>query len=164
MSGAQCSLGTAGGSVVRRRPIPARPNPQETSMRSRKVVAALCVVVAIAVTMSSSTSAACGTTCKERVARQKCSQAQPVWCIERAIMTHRLPAAGAAWMRRVARCESGLSPYAKNPSGSSGLFQFMPSTWARSGYGHHSIWSAKWQSLAAASFYRQGRTGEWVCR
>jgi hypothetical protein len=102
--------------------------------------------------------------CNERVARKNCSQTRPKWCVERAILTYRLNAWQRAWMRRVPGCESGWNPYARNPSGSTGLFQFMPSTWATTPYGHRSIYSAKWQSLGAAFMLRAGRSGEWVCK
>ena len=69
-----------------------------------------------------------------------------------------------SWLVRVARCESGLNRLAGNPSGASGLFQFMPGTWRTTPFGGQSIWSAKWQSLAAAWMFRQGRSGEWVCQ
>jgi soluble lytic murein transglycosylase-like protein len=40
-----------------------------------------------------------------------------------------------AWALRVAACESGYRPTAVNSSsGAMGLFQFLPSTWARSPY------------------------------
>ena len=38
-------------------------------------------------------------------------------------------------MLRVAECESNLDPYAVNPSGSYGLFQFIRSTWESTPYG-----------------------------
>jgi soluble lytic murein transglycosylase-like protein len=68
-----------------------------------------------------------------------------------------------AWMLRIPACESTWNPYARNPSGSSGLYQFMPSTWAGTPYGHRPIFSAFWQPYAAAWMLDQGRTGEWVC-
>lgn len=103
--------------------------------------------------------------CKERVAAKKCSQARPRWCVERAIVTYRLAGWQAAWMRRIPACESRWDPYARNPSGSSGLYQFLPSTWRTTPYGRHSIWSAKWQALAAAWMLRVGRApGEWSCK
>ncbi len=34
-----------------------------------------------------------------------------------------------SWLLRIAIRESGLNPWAHNPSGASGLFQFMPSTY-----------------------------------
>lgn len=95
----------------------------------------------------------------------RCSQTRPRWCVERAIITYRLSGWQSAWMRRVYLCESGGNPYARNPSGSSGLYQFLPSTWATTPYAARSIWSAKWQSLAAAWMVgRAGRSSEWVCR
>ncbi len=102
--------------------------------------------------------------CNERVAMKRCSQDRPRWCVERAILHRRFTGWAAAWMRRIPGCESGWDPYAQNPSGSSGLYQFQPETWAGTPYGRRSIWSAKWQSLAAAWMVVQGRTREWVCR
>lgn len=66
-------------------------------------------------------------------------------------------------MVALARCESNLNRLAHNPSGASGLFQFLPSTWAGTPYGSHSIWSARWQGLATGWMLSQGRRGEWVC-
>lgn len=72
--------------------------------------------------------------------------------------------ADGGWMHRIASCESGKNPYAQNPSGASGLYQFMPGTWGTTPHGSKSIWKARWQALAAAWMYRAGRAGEWVCR
>jgi hypothetical protein len=72
------------------------------------------------------------------------------------------PALG--WALRVAACESTFNPYAWNPSGASGLFQFMPSTWRTTPYGTASIWDPMAQALAARWMYENGRIGEWVCR
>ena len=47
---------------------------------------------------------------------------------------------------------------------STGLAQFMPSTWNGTPYRARSIWSAKWSALAAAWMYNQKRSGEWVCK
>ncbi len=63
----------------------------------------------------------------------------------------------------LARCESGLSPTARNASGSSGLMQFMPSTFARTPFGRFSIWSPYASALAAGWMLQQGRRSEWVC-
>jgi hypothetical protein len=64
---------------------------------------------------------------------------------------------------RKASCESHLWPYAHNPSGASGLFQFLPSTWASTPFSAFSIWNPFAQSLAAAWMHRAGRGGEWAC-
>jgi soluble lytic murein transglycosylase-like protein len=73
--------------------------------------------------------------------------------------------AGVAWGLRIAKCESGYNPRAVNPSGASGLFQFMPSTFANTppGRAGGSIWDAVAQSQAAAWMYSQGRQHEWQC-
>ncbi len=63
----------------------------------------------------------------------------------------------------LARCESTLNPRAQNASGSSGLMQFMPSTFASTPYGRFSIWSPYASALAAGWMLQQGRRSEWVC-
>ncbi len=85
-----------------------------------------------------------------------------------------------ATLLRKARCESGSgrypngNPYAINgsplnrapvrTSRSTGLMQFMPSTWRTTPYRHRSIWSAKWNALAAGWMHAVGRGDEWSCR
>jgi hypothetical protein len=63
----------------------------------------------------------------------------------------------------LARCESNLNPQARNASGSSGLLQFMPSTFASTPYRGFSIWSPYANALAGGWMLTQGRRGEWVC-
>ena len=92
----------------------------------------------------------------------KCSQHRPKGCIEYAVFVKRIYA-WRGWMHRVAMCESRLNPYAHNPSGASGLFQFLPGTFASTPYRWRWIYSAKWNALAAAWMVRQGRSSEWVC-
>lgn len=65
---------------------------------------------------------------------------------------------------RKAQCESRLSPGARNPSGASGLFQFLPSTWRTTPFGVFSIWSPYASALAAGWMHAHGRGGEWSCR
>jgi len=67
---------------------------------------------------------------------------------------------------RKARCETGgtFSPASRNPSWASGLFQFLPSTWASTPYARLSIWSPYANALAAGWMHQQGRGGEWVCQ
>jgi hypothetical protein len=72
--------------------------------------------------------------------------------------------ADESWLLGVSHCESHWDRFARNPSGATGLFQFMPSTWASTPYGANSIYSVRWQALAAAWMYTQGRSGEWVCQ
>ena len=96
---------------------------------------------------------------------KRCSNSRVDACIERAIVQYRLSQNDAQWMWRVSSCESGRDPYQQNgSSGSTGLFQFLPSTWATTPYGRYSIFSAKWQALAAAWMIIHGRRGEWVCK
>jgi hypothetical protein len=71
-----------------------------------------------------------------------------------------------ALLWRRAKCETGdtFSPTAHNPSGASGLFQFLPSTWTSTPYARLSIWSPYANALAAGWMQQQGRGGEWVCQ
>jgi len=68
------------------------------------------------------------------------------------------------WRR--AGCETGgtFSPRAYNPSGASGLFQFLPSTWQTTPYGAFSIWSPYANAMAAGWMQAHGRGGEWSCQ
>jgi soluble lytic murein transglycosylase-like protein len=71
---------------------------------------------------------------------------------------------GLAWALRVARCESHYNPLAVNASsGASGLFQFMPSTWAAHFKGWN-IWDPYAQARAALDFYNRGATNAWTCK
>lgn len=99
--------------------------------------------------------------CVERVAMHQCSQQRPVPCIRRAAMHWRV----SFWLQlAIARCESGLRATVLNGggSGSSGLMQFMPATFASSPYGHYWILSAKWNALAGAWLMARAGTGPWV--
>ena len=55
----------------------------------------------------------------------------------------------AAQALRVAACESRLNPNARNASGASGVFQFLPSTWAVAPYHAASPFNA-WANINAA--------------
>ncbi len=70
------------------------------------------------------------------------------------------------YLVRLATCESGLNPGAYNPSGASGLFQFMPSTYAayaaRIGEGG-SLWNAYSNANVAAYMISQGQAYQWTC-
>ena len=71
------------------------------------------------------------------------------------------------WLLRVATCESGLNPGAYNPSGASGLFQFMPSTyWYFAGrIGEtRSYWDPYGASNVAAYMFSIGQSYQWTCR
>jgi hypothetical protein len=75
------------------------------------------------------------------------------------------PYAGQAMS--VAQCESGFAAGATNSwSGASGVFQFLPSTWAGTSYAGYSPYNA-WANVSAAHevFVRDGYSwGEWSCR
>jgi len=67
------------------------------------------------------------------------------------------------WRR--AQCESGVTAHAYNrQSHASGLFQFLPATFASTPFGRFSIWSPYANALAAGWMNANGRGGEWVCR
>lgn len=76
--------------------------------------------------------------------------------------------ADADQLLRVAYCESRYNPGAYNPSGASGLFQFLPSTWAansvRAGFGGASVWDPVASANVAAYMFRLGQSGQWVCK
>ena len=67
-------------------------------------------------------------------------------------------------MERVARCESGLNPYAINPRGFYGLFQFHPNTFAGTPYGDRDIFDPVANANAAGWMWQQGRKNEWACQ
>lgn len=98
--------------------------------------------------------------CVERVARKQCSNERPVPCIRRAALHWDV---SFTVLHRKAWCESRLIATASNPSGSIGLLEFMPGTWATTPYAEHSPWYAKWSALAGAWMHHVGRGGEWVC-
>jgi uncharacterized protein YraI len=67
-------------------------------------------------------------------------------------------------MLAVARCESLLDPNAYNPrSAASGLFQFLPGTWATTPFANESIFDPVSNANAAAWMWSVGRRNEWVC-
>jgi uncharacterized protein YraI len=67
-------------------------------------------------------------------------------------------------MLRVAECESSLDPYAVNPSGSYGLFQFIRSTWKSTPFGDEDIFDPRANANAAGWMWAHGRKSEWVCQ
>ncbi len=69
-----------------------------------------------------------------------------------------------AAMLQVAQCESVLDPNAVNAySGASGLFQFLPGTWATTPFASSNIFDPWANANAAAWMWSVGRRGEWVC-
>ncbi|HKY50526.1 MAG TPA: G5 domain-containing protein, partial [Candidatus Limnocylindria bacterium] len=84
-------------------------------------------------------------------------------------------AAAATWgadpaqLLRVAWCESRYNPGAYNASsGASGLFQFMPRTWAansvRAGYGGASVFDAVANANTAAYMFANSQAWQWSCK
>ncbi len=100
--------------------------------------------------------------CNARVAHKQCSERRFARCLDHA--HHHYPSVPRAWLYRVSRCESRWRRYARNPSGATSYFQFMPGTWATARYARRSIYSPMYQPLAAAWMFSRGRSGEWVCR
>jgi hypothetical protein len=68
-------------------------------------------------------------------------------------------------MLRVARCESGLDPTEVTPPhDASGLFQFLPSTWATTPYADQDVFDPVANANAAGWMWSVGRRGEWACQ
>lgn len=70
-------------------------------------------------------------------------------------------------LEAVARCESNLRPWALNSSsGSAGLFQFIPTTWAGNRLGREgfSVYDPVAASLGAAYHVSRYGWGAWTCR
>jgi len=77
----------------------------------------------------------------------------------------RLGAGAQQWALRVAKCESNYNPLAVNRySGASGLFQFLPSTWAATPQHAQSVFDAVANAQAAAWLYQRSGPGQWVCQ
>jgi soluble lytic murein transglycosylase-like protein len=72
--------------------------------------------------------------------------------------------AAVDWGLRVAACESGYNPNAYNPSGASGVFQFMPGTFRATPYGGQNIFDASANVNAAAWYFQQHGGGAWSCK
>jgi soluble lytic murein transglycosylase-like protein len=69
------------------------------------------------------------------------------------------------WAMNVAWCESRYHPNSVNSSsGASGLFQFLPSTWAFTPYAGYSPFDPKYNALAAAWLYKRDGPSQWVCQ
>ncbi len=72
--------------------------------------------------------------------------------------------AGLDWALRVAGCESGFDPDARNLySGAAGLFQFLASTWQSTPFAGASVFGAPANAQAARWMYDHGRANEWRC-
>jgi len=73
--------------------------------------------------------------------------------------------AAVQWAMNVAWCESRYHPNSVNSSsGASGLFQFLPSTWAFTPYANHSPFDPQYNALAAAWLYARDGPSQWVCQ
>lgn len=71
-----------------------------------------------------------------------------------------------ALLSSIISCESGFNKNAYNPSGASGIAQFMPSTFYGSWniYRNRGLWSASAQIYALALKISEGGINAWVCR
>jgi hypothetical protein len=70
-----------------------------------------------------------------------------------------------AWAMRISRCESGYNRFAVNrSSGASGLFQFLPSTWAHSPFASRSPFDPAANAQAAAWLYKRSGPAAWQCK
>lgn len=98
--------------------------------------------------------------CELRVSKRKCDQPprqasytqrkrDVLPCIRRASLLHKVP---TATLVAVVKCESepDFDPYSYNPSGATGLMQFLLGTWVSTPYGRYSRTSAKWNPIAGA--------------
>jgi soluble lytic murein transglycosylase-like protein len=76
-----------------------------------------------------------------------------------------LGAAAQTWGLKIARCESNYNPYAVNrSSNASGLFQFLPSTWAFTPQHAQSVFDPVANATAAAWLYHRSGPGQWQCK
>jgi hypothetical protein len=76
-----------------------------------------------------------------------------------------LGAGAQQWALRVAKCESGYNPNAVNRgSGASGLFQFLPSTWASMPQHNQSVFNPVANAQAAAVLYQRSGPNQWSCK
>lgn len=102
---------------------------------------------------------------QQQAAQQQAAQEQAATSVPQIIQQAFTPLGPAAvqWALTIARRESNYDPRAQNPSGAAGLFQFMPSTFAKSppGQAGKSIWDPLANAEAAAWMYTLGRQNEW---
>ena len=73
--------------------------------------------------------------------------------------------AAVTWALRIAYCESRYHPNSVNSdSGASGLFQFMPGTWAGTPWASQSPFDPVANAQAAAWLYSRYGPGRWSCK
>lgn len=97
----------------------------------------------------------------------------PTTAAERGAVTAIIEAAAlefgqdAAFMVKVATCESRLNPRAVGKAGEIGVFQFMPRTWAKNGarlgYAPSDIWDVRAQARVAAEMFSRSQQWQWTC-
>ncbi len=113
--------------------------------------------------------------------QEKIAQAQAAAAAEAALNNHPPPPAwigkiindafsplgqaAVTWALRVAWCESRYHPNSVNSdSGASGLFQFMPGTWAGTPWASQSPFDPVANANAAAWLYSHYGPGRWSCK
>jgi len=75
-----------------------------------------------------------------------------------------LGSSAVTWAERVAMCESGDNPNARNAySGAAGLFQIEPGTWAGTPYASQSEFDPVANAKAAAWIYARRGGSAWTC-
>jgi hypothetical protein len=75
-----------------------------------------------------------------------------------------LGSSAVSWAERVAMCESGDNPNARNASsGAAGLFQIEPGTWAGTPYASQSEFDPVANARAAAWIYARRGGSAWTC-
>jgi soluble lytic murein transglycosylase-like protein len=113
--------------------------------------------------------------------QERIAQAEAAAAVEAALNNHPAPPANIAkiitdafsplgqaavtWALRVAWCESRYHPNSVNSSsGASGLFQFMPGTWAGTPWASQSPFDPVANANAAAWLYSHYGPGRWSCK
>lgn len=117
------------------------------------------VAIALAATAVADAREGCESiTCKQRVSARLCSNRAPAHCLSYAARRYRV---SYPLLRRIAWCESGLNPRARNPSGATGLMQFIASTWAITPWARHERVWARWNALAGAWLLKRDGPRHW---
>ena len=93
--------------------------------------------------------------------------ATPPWRVRQIITLAFRPLGSPAvtWALRVANCESHYHPNSVNQtSGTTGLFQFMPATWAHTPWAAQSPFNPVANAQAAAWLYSRSGPVQWSCK
>jgi hypothetical protein len=148
------------------RPAPANPGP----LVARAAPAPRSIVVGLRAVPQSDTAAAHALSVEPAVEARHPRRPPAPAAIDRVVRE-----AAERWgadpeqLLRVAFCESSYNPSAYNPGhGDSGLFQFIPATWARystrAGYADASPFDVVANANTAAMMFSRGMASSWTCR